>query len=238
MRGTAHAVDEAVASARRFGPRALLSAVGALVVAVPMTVLTALVLTGSRRLQDVDDQIAAELHTYVIARPDLANTLQVIQVVTHPWLVRATAGGIAVVLWVRRQRRTAVWLATATAVGGALSFVLKEAVARARPSFPEPISLAPGYSFPSGHALQSLLFGICIAVVTHEATRGRPWLRTAVWTGGAGFTLLTGYDRIALGVHYTSDVLAGWMVAIATACVTIAVFHPLAASHQSREEHP
>jgi undecaprenyl-diphosphatase len=119
-------------------------------------------------------------------------------------------------------------------VGSILSPLLKEVIGRARPSFPDPVALAPGYSFPSGHALQSMLFAASVLVLTWTATRGRPGLRAAVLTGAVGLVLLTGFDRVALGVHYTSDVVAGWVVALATLLTTLAIFHAPASAGPER----
>jgi undecaprenyl-diphosphatase len=70
------------------------------------------------------------------------------------------------------------------------------------------------YSFPSGHALYSVcLWGVLAALaclrVRSLAARG------AIWAGAAIVAGLTGYSRIYLGVHYPSDVIAGYAAAIA-----------------------
>jgi undecaprenyl-diphosphatase len=210
---------------RRLGRRSLLAAVGGLLVAVPLTLLTVLVLNQSRGLQEVDQGLADDLHAYVSARPDLAGLLGLVSVVTHPIVMRVAATALALRLWRIGQRRQAVWLATATLLGSLLDPLLKEVVARARPAFDDPVALAPGYSFPSGHALQSMLFAACVLVVGHGPTRGRPRARALLWAAAVALVLVTGFDRVALGVHYTSDVVAGWTVALATLCVTLAAFH-------------
>jgi undecaprenyl-diphosphatase len=209
---------------RRLGRRALLAATGAVLVAVPLTLLTVLVLGGSERLQAADQAVADALHDHVVARPALATALEVVSEITHPTVMRVLAGLLVVALWRHGRRRQAAWLAVATLVGSALSPLLKELVARARPVFPDPVAIAPGYSFPSGHALQSMLLAACVLVLAAPATRGRPALRAVLWTAATGLVVLTGFDRIALGVHYVSDVLAGWVVALATLCVTLAAF--------------
>jgi undecaprenyl-diphosphatase len=100
--------------------------------------------------------------------------------------------------------------------------VLKVIVARARPEFTDPVTVAGGYSFPSGHALNSMLFAACLLVLVHPMTSGGR--RAAVWCTGFAFVLLVGLNRISLGVHFLSDVLAGWVVALATLTATLAAF--------------
>ncbi len=99
------------------------------------------------------------------------------------------------------------------AVGGILGVLLKLLVDRARPAFPEPVAHASGYSFPSGHALNSMLGVGVLLLVFLPVLRGTG--RIIAYVAGAAVVLLTGYDRVALGVHYVSDVLAGWVVALA-----------------------
>jgi undecaprenyl-diphosphatase len=87
---------------------------------------------------------------------------------------------------------------------------------------PDPVAHASGYSFPSGHALNSFLcVGILIMVFLPVL---RPAGKTVAYAIGAALVLLTGYDRVALGVHYVSDVLAGWGAALACIAGTAAAF--------------
>jgi undecaprenyl-diphosphatase len=108
------------------------------------------------------------------------------------------------------------------AIGGVLGVVLKLIVERSRPAFPEPVATAGGYSFPSGHALNSMLC-VLILILVFLPVLSRAGRIVAYVVGGLA-VLLTGYDRIALGVHYVSDVLAGWAVALACVAGTSAAF--------------
>lgn len=222
------------ARARRFGTRAVLAGSATVLAAVPLTVLTALVLSGSETLQSFDRGIADDLHGYVVDRPELASALGVVSEVTHPTVMRVVSVVIGVWLWRVGRRRQAGWFLTAMVVGSVLSPLLKEVIGRSRPSFPDPVALAPGYSFPSGHALQSMLFAASVVVLTSSIAHGRPGLRAAALAGAVGLVLLTGFDRVALGVHYTSDVVAGWVVALATLLTTLAIFHAPASAGPER----
>jgi undecaprenyl-diphosphatase len=115
-----------------------------------------------------------------------------------------------------------MWAIVTMVIGGVLAVVLKLIVARARPSLPNPVAHASGYSFPSGHALNSFLcVGILIMVFLPVL---RPAGKALAYTVGAALVLLTGYDRVALGVHYVSDVLAGWGAALAVLAGTATAF--------------
>lgn len=207
---------------RRLGLRLGLGAVAAVLVAVPFTLLTVLVLGQYESLERADRAVADGFHSWVIHRLWLVKTFDVLATVTSPNTWRVVAAVVAVVLWRRGRRRLVYWLVTTMAVGGLLSLVLKLLVARARPSFPDPVTTASGYSFPSGHALNSMLFAGVMVVLLHPATRGAR--RALVWTVAVLLVVVTGVDRLALGVHYLSDVLAGWVVALATVFATTAAF--------------
>jgi membrane-associated phospholipid phosphatase len=211
------------APARTLASRLILGGAVAAGVAVPLTVLTALVLSRSEGLRTWDTSVVDAVHGQVVGRPDLARLLGWLSVITHPHTVRAVSAALVVVLWRKGHRRRAIWLGVTIAVGGGLDPILKDAVARARPAFEHPVALAPGYSFPSGHALNSMLLAACLVLLTHGPTHGRR-RRAAVWAGAVLLVLVTGADRVGLGVHYVTDVVAGWLIALITVAITTTAF--------------
>jgi hypothetical protein len=92
--------------------------------------------------------------------------------------------------------------------GSVLGFVLKLVMARAGPSLDTPTATAPGFSFPSGHALNSAVALLVFLLGILPALPGTP-ARVAAWVVGGLIVFITGFDRVALGVHYVIDVLAG-----------------------------
>lgn len=208
-------------AARRIGGRVALGAAAALLVAVPFTLLTVLVLAKSPGLARLDQGTAERLHQLVLGRHGLTSALVWVGRITEPWWLRLLAVVLGVVLWRRGARRAGGWLIGTMAVAGLLSVLLKGLVSRARPSFTDPVTVAGGYSFPSGHALSSMAFAACAVILLHPVLAGRG--RAVLWTLAALFVLLVGFDRIALGVHYVSDVLAGWTVGLATVLATAAM---------------
>jgi membrane-associated phospholipid phosphatase len=207
---------------RRLGWRFTAAAAAAFLVAVPFTLLVVLVLANAPWLGRIDQGVADRMHGLVLGSSVLTDGLRVVGRVTEPWVLRAIALAIAVALWRGGRRRVAIWLGVTMAVGGALGIVLKELVARARPTFTDPITVAGGYSFPSGHALNSFLFAGCLVVLWHPRLRGGR--RIAAWLATIAFAVLVAADRVGLGVHYISDVVAGWVVALATVLATVAAF--------------
>jgi membrane-associated phospholipid phosphatase len=106
------------------------------------------------------------------------------------------------------------WLLFGTwviAAGGSvmLLLLLKALIARPRPYVEHPLLLETYYSFPSGHAMEAVVLYGMLAYFAMLALR--PWqARTAVVFGTSLLVLLIGFSRIYLGVHYFSDVVAGF----------------------------
>lgn len=207
----------------RLRPRLALAAVAAFVVAVPVALLVLAVRTGWGPMRRLDLAVADALHGVVGDRPALGALLRTLDVVLSPWVFRAAIAGLVLVLMWRGARRLAWWAAITMTAGSLLGFGLKLLVGRTRPSFDMPIATAPGYSFPSGHALNSAVGVLVLVLALLPVLRG-PGSRAAVWLAGIFVIALTGFDRIALGVHYVSDVVAGWLVAAALVAATAAAF--------------
>jgi undecaprenyl-diphosphatase len=82
---------------------------------------------------------------------------------------------------------------------------------------PEPyfgMPLSGSYSFPSGHAFSSFCcYGMIVALLSSRLESGSK--RTALWVAGPILIFMVGLSRIYLGVHYPSDVVGGWAIALA-----------------------
>lgn len=204
---------------------ARLGAVVAGLFATAFVLLTVLVVSEWSPLERLDRGVADRLHEVARGNAGLVDALRFGAVALDPWVFRAGVLAVALWLWRRGARRPAVWAVVTAVVGGVLVVVLKLVVARPRPVFADPVATSGGYSFPSGHATGSML---CVAVIVLVlwpvlGRRGR----AVAYAVGAALVLLTGYDRIGLGVHYVSDVVAGWLVAVAcVACVAAAFAVP------------
>lgn len=114
---------------------------------------------------------------------------------------------ILVWCWRRGDRQAMAGLVGVIAIDEALNFALKHAFARPRPDLFQEIATLHSYSFPSGHAMAAAaIYGMIAVVVARLAPRLRGW----VTIGAVLLILLIGLSRIYLGVHWVTDVLAGY----------------------------
>jgi membrane-associated phospholipid phosphatase len=195
--------------------------VAVFLVVVPFGVLLGLVDAHWAPLRHLDDDASRATHTYVIRHPELEGPLRATAVITHPWTFRLVV--LVLVVWLAaRDRRRAVWAGVTMVVAGVVAPSVKALVARPRPLLPEPIAHAPGTSFPSGHALGAAVGSAVIVVLLLPVLRGA-W-RWVAWTLAVLVTVATGAFRVLLGVHYASDVTAGWILGAAIVLATIAAF--------------
>jgi undecaprenyl-diphosphatase len=113
----------------------------------------------------------------------------------------------------RGRARLATYLLVAAIGGGIVDSAVKVMVNRPRPVLDEPIATAIGKSFPSGHAMSSMVTYGALLLIFLPALRGR-W-RVVGIAGTATLVFAIGLSRILLGVHYVSDVIAGWTLGLA-----------------------
>ncbi len=124
-------------------------------------------------------------------------------------------------------RKPLAWL-TAVATGGGLltAMLLKNLFSRSRPDALYHATVANGYSFPSGHAMMSAVVFLTLAALL---ARVAPRVRLRWYIMGIALVLtgLTGLSRVYLGVHWVSDVAAGWAAGAAWAMGCWLIAHRL-----------
>lgn len=135
-------------------------------------------------------------------------------------LALLTVAGVA--LFFRRSWRWATFLAVATTGAGILNRALKLAIERARPSLFEPLAPAGGYAFPSGHAMGSAALFLALFFVVRAMA---PQLQGIAAGLGMAVVAAVGVSRVYLGVHYPTDVVAGWAIGTAWVVLLQALAH-------------
>lgn len=209
----------------RFGLGLKLSALAVVLVVVlvvvPFGVLVAQV-AGDGRLVRVDEAAAAELHDWARRSSEPVEVLRVLSHLGSPAVCHLLAALGAGFTWVRRRRRLAAYLAAVAIGASVVSTAVKLLVARARPTLAEPVATAHGFSFPSGHAtISTAVYGsLFLVFVAAVRPRGRRWLLV----GLVAFLAGVGFSRIALGVHYVTDVVGGHLLGLAWLAAATAAF--------------
>ncbi len=128
---------------------------------------------------------------------------------------------VMLVLWWWQRRAAALFLAALMLSGTALSTAIKVWIGRPRPHAVSHLDLVTSASFPSGHALVSTVFYLSVALLLAPGLRVQS-ARAALLGLAAVLAVGTGVSRLALGVHWPSDVLGGWALGAAWLCLCFA----------------
>jgi len=176
-------------------------------------------------LVESDGAIAEAAYDRLVGHPGVVDLFEVVDLVGSPVFVYALLLLVAGWTVLRARTRVGGWLVLSVALTAASAPMVKLVVGRARPEWAVPLTSMDGLSFPSGHAAGAGL-GVATAVLLTHMTvtrRGRRRLLDGLWLL---LGLLIGLDRILLGVHYLSDVVAGWALGASLPLLLAAVLVP------------
>ena len=207
--------------AGRYGLRLTLLSLAFALVAVPFGLLVAQV-RGEGRLVDIDTAGVERLHDWVGTSPGAVGPLKLVTDLGAPILLWLFVAVAVVVLLRAGHPRLALFLVVTGLLGGLLDTVVKIAVDRPRPVLLDPVAHARGMSFPSGHAMSStVVYGSLLLVFLPVVARR--WRPVAI-SATVGIVLAVGFTRLALGVHYLSDVVGGIVLGVAWLALSTAAF--------------
>lgn len=127
----------------------------------------------------------------------------------YAWGVVPVDVVLVIVLALRRRLREGLFAGVALGGSALLNLSAKQFFARDRPGLWESIAPESTYSFPSGHAMGSMSLAMVLILLAWP-TRGR-WATALTM---AAFVAMVGLSRVYLGVHYPSDIIAGWLAAL------------------------
>ena len=168
-----------------------------------------------------DDRVYSAVKPYI--REGLTNFMLVITFLgKHDLLIPLNFVLIAFFIY-RKERWFATRIAALSLSSLLLMFMLKFFFQRNRPLQPV-IDDVSGYSFPSGHALISVVFyGLFIHMIWHEVKS--KWLRIVLIAVLATLILLIAFSRVYLNVHFASDVIAGIAVGFIWLVLSLNIIH-------------
>src|SRR5215467_1547079 len=204
-------------------PRRSLAPLAAVTVAAMVfAVLLILVRLRWPPLESADHGAAARISHLIAGDRTLVTVVRAVTWLGSDGVLGAVIGAAAVGLALRRRWRLAIYVLVTGAGALVLDPVLKSLAGRLRPVVAHPIAHGTGSSFPSGHALGSIVCYGAVLLVFLPAARGR-WRVTFI-TVTVTLIALIGISRVLLGVHYLSDVVGGWAIGIAWLGITAFAF--------------
>ncbi|ABA24624.1 Phosphoesterase, PA-phosphatase related protein [Trichormus variabilis ATCC 29413] len=149
------------------------------------------------------------------------------------WTIAPTLTVIGLILLLQRRWRSLSYLLITAAGSATINRTAKIFWHRVRPHLWESVAPEFDYSFPSGHAMTSMTLIAILVVLTWGSTWR--WLTVIL---GSVYILAIGWTRLYLGVHFPSDIIAGWMVAIAWAIGVSFIIRPLSQAANITTEKP
>jgi membrane-associated phospholipid phosphatase len=214
--------DEHGADAR-FGARALLAGLALALVAVPFALMLALVESRWPPLREVDDGARDSLHEVALDHDWLVTALKAVSLLGSSAVYIPLFTAITLWLASRGLRRLALFVAVTMLGSWLLNSLVKLAVDRARPVLPDPVAHAGGLSFPSGHA-QNATVAVAVLLLVFTPVLLGAWRRRTAVVLALAWVLVVGFARVGLGVHFVSDVLAGYVLGAAWVAALTAAF--------------
>ncbi len=200
---------------------------------VPVLVLAWLVRAESGLVVEADRAAVAAATGFTGERPAFERTLLVGQEVLAARWMNLAAMGVCLWAWRRHGLGTrAAWAAGTIWGAWALGLGAKELVDRARPVVEDAVTVVPGSSFPSGHAMNAAAVGVSLTVLVWPLLGRRG--RVAVVGGATALALVTAADRVLLGAHYPSDVVGGILFGGAVAGASAVGYHGWASARSAR----
>ena len=207
----------------RFGARALFAGLAIFLVAVPFGLLLFLVEDRWSPLSRVDGGARDDLHTLALQHDTLVTATKTLSTIGSAAVYFPLFAVVAAWLVWRRLPRLALFVVVTVAGSVVINSLVKLAVDRARPVVADPVAHASGMSFPSGHAQSAIVAASVLLLVFLPALRGAS--RAAAAAVAVSFVIAIGFSRVALGVHFVSDVLAGYALGLAWVAAMIAAFN-------------
>lgn len=179
---------------------------------------------------ELDRSVAQAL--YAGGHPALVLAARVLTAIGEPTVVILVGILVAGWLWLRSRARLALALILVILIGRGLAEVQKYWVARPRPDLEPQLAIVKTASFPSGHAANSMILCLALALALASDARRRYFAVCAALL----LSFFIGLSRVMLGVHWPSDVIGGWTFGMLWVLLTLRPAERLFRSSPEPEE--
>jgi membrane-associated phospholipid phosphatase len=149
------------------------------------------------------------LAVHSTANPQLDALAVTLGIIGLPWTAIPILGAIAIILLLQKRWRSLAYLLTASSGSVIINRLAKQLMHRVRPQLWQSIAPETSFAFPSAHAMTSITLVAILLFLTWTSS----W-RWLVLIFGSLYIIAIAWCRLYLGVHFPSDILAGWMVAL------------------------
>lgn len=207
--------------AQRYGLRATLFGLAITLVGVPFGLLLDQVIRRGGFIQ-IDTSAAIALHDAVRGHPALIQGLRWLTFVGTPQALTVVVVICSILLLMSHRYRLMAFLIATAVGGGIIDSIVKILVNRDRPNLADPLIPLHGKSFPSGHAMSSMVvYGAVLLIFIPVTSKRRRMISVF---GVLALVTAIGMSRLALGVHYITDVLGGFVLGLAWLIASTAAF--------------
>lgn len=194
----------------------------------------------------MDHQVRSWIVEHRAKWPLATNLARVVTMLGNPEVATTAVVAIALIFFAlsalgvgKIRRSEAVFWLFVSAGGRLLSYALKQWFRRERPPLADRLVQETTFSFPSGHAMfAGVSLGLIAMVVLRESTGLNRIQRVVLILAGTLITISVAASRIWLGVHYVSDVLAGFLLGALWAAASIAIRIISTRWHEAHPAHP
>jgi YegS/Rv2252/BmrU family lipid kinase len=176
-------------------------------------------------LQDLDSAVGDSAAGFTLRHPLVLDVVELVDTAFRIIPFAIYTVGLAVALFVRNHRRAAFWTVGVMVGTSLTTYVLKRVFQRDRPVWEDMFASLDTFAFPSGHASGIASLMAVATVLTLMLVRRRDLRRTLI-TAWVLLAVVVGADRVLLGVHTISDVVAGYAVGLVWVFGSLMVYDP------------
>lgn len=199
------------------------SAISALIVLIPFLILAGILLYSQGTLNRIDYNLGESL--YALRTPERTKVAIGVTSIGDVWSQTVIGIVVTTLLLTLKEYKAAIWYGVTCFVGAALmNQFFKNLFTRTRPDYIEHLVTESTYAFPSGHAMGMTIILGALAFVIYRLVKTRMFFKYLAILYCLITAILVGLSRVYLGVHYPSDVLAGFSLGGAWVLICISVY--------------